>query len=229
MTSGADPRALRPLVVWGASGHAKVLAEFVSRIGYRLEALFDNDPAARPPLPDVPLFIGEAGFADWRQEHRAEHACLVAIGGQHGRDRVAIQRRLAREGLLPAVAVHPAAYVSPSVRLSPGLQVLAHATVAAEVRVGESVVINTAASVDHESELGDGVHIGPGAVLAGCVVVGEGSFVGTGAVVLPRVRIGEDCIVGAGAVVTRDLPGGSVAYGNPARVRGARAPSEGRR
>ena len=37
---------------------------------------------------------------------------------------------------------------------------------------------------------------------------------------LPFVRIGDGCLVGAGSVVTRDLPPGTVAYGNPARVRG---------
>jgi serine acetyltransferase len=34
------------------------------------------------------------------------------------------------------------------------------------------------------------------------------------------VRIGAGCLVGAGSVVTHDLPPGTVAYGNPARVRG---------
>jgi serine acetyltransferase len=38
--------------------------------------------------------------------------------------------------------------------------------------------------------------------------------------ILPFVRIGEGCLVGAGSVVTRDLPAGTVAFGNPAVVRG---------
>ena len=42
--------------------------------------------------------------------------------------------------------------------------------------------------------------------------------VGTGAVILPGVTIGEGAVVGAGAVVTRDVPGGAVVAGNPARV-----------
>jgi carbonic anhydrase/acetyltransferase-like protein (isoleucine patch superfamily) len=37
---------------------------------------------------------------------------------------------------------------------------------------------------------------------------------------LPYVRVGDGCLVGAGSVVTHDLPPGTVAYGNPARVRG---------
>ncbi len=43
-------------------------------------------------------------------------------------------------------------------------------------------------------------------------------WLGGGAIVLPGVTIGADTVVGAGAVVTRDLPAGVVAVGNPARI-----------
>ncbi len=38
------------------------------------------------------------------------------------------------------------------------------------------------------------------------------------AIVLPRIRIGSGTIAGLGAVVTRDLPSGVIAFGNPARI-----------
>jgi maltose O-acetyltransferase len=50
------------------------------------------------------------------------------------------------------------------------------------------------------------------------IVVGDNVWLGGGVVVLPGVTIGADTVVGAGAVVTRDLPPGVVAVGNPARV-----------
>jgi maltose O-acetyltransferase len=43
-------------------------------------------------------------------------------------------------------------------------------------------------------------------------------WLGGGVIVLPGVTIGADTVVGAGTVVTRDLPPGVVAVGNPARV-----------
>lgn len=49
-------------------------------------------------------------------------------------------------------------------------------------------------------------------------VIGNNVFIGVNAVVLPGVHIGDNCIIGAGAVVTKDVPPGSVAAGNPARV-----------
>lgn len=50
------------------------------------------------------------------------------------------------------------------------------------------------------------------------ISIADGVWLGAGAIVLPGVSIGENTIVGAGAVVTKDLPAGVVAYGNPARV-----------
>ena len=49
-------------------------------------------------------------------------------------------------------------------------------------------------------------------------VIGNHVFIGVNAVVLPGVHIGDNCIIGAGAVVTKDIPSGSVAAGNPAKV-----------
>jgi maltose O-acetyltransferase len=50
------------------------------------------------------------------------------------------------------------------------------------------------------------------------ITVGDNVWLGGGAIVCPGVSIGDDTVVGAGAVVTRDLPAGVVAVGNPARV-----------
>jgi len=50
------------------------------------------------------------------------------------------------------------------------------------------------------------------------ITLGDNVWLGSGVIVCPGVTIGDDTVVGAGAVVTRDLPAGVVALGNPARV-----------
>jgi maltose O-acetyltransferase len=50
------------------------------------------------------------------------------------------------------------------------------------------------------------------------ITIGDNVWLGGGVIVCPGVTIGDDTVVGAGAVVTRDLPSGVVAFGNPARV-----------
>ena len=50
------------------------------------------------------------------------------------------------------------------------------------------------------------------------IALGDNVWLGGGVIVCPGVTIGADTVVGAGSVVTRDLPAGVVAFGNPARV-----------
>jgi maltose O-acetyltransferase len=87
-----------------------------------------------------------------------------------------------------------------------------------------------------EIRIGDDVQIGPSVQLltpthplepeprrakweaAKPIAIGDNAWLGGGVIVCPGVTIGQDTVVGAGAVVTRDLPPGVLAVGNPARV-----------
>jgi acetyltransferase-like isoleucine patch superfamily enzyme len=51
------------------------------------------------------------------------------------------------------------------------------------------------------------------------VRIGSDVWIGGGAIILPGVSIGDGALIGAGSVVTRDVPAGATAFGNPARVR----------
>ena len=57
-----------------------------------------------------------------------------------------------------------------------------------------------------------------GAEAAEPISIGDNVWLGGGVIVCPGVTIGRDTVVGAGADITRDLPPGVLAVGNPARV-----------
>jgi len=50
------------------------------------------------------------------------------------------------------------------------------------------------------------------------ISVGNNVWFGGNVTVLPGVTIGDNCVIGAGSVVTKDIPAGSIAVGNPCRV-----------
>ena len=50
------------------------------------------------------------------------------------------------------------------------------------------------------------------------IEVGNDVWIGGNVIVMPGVKIGNNCVIGAGSVVTKDIPDGVLAYGNPCRV-----------
>ena len=209
-------------VLWGSSGHAKVLADLIGLHGGQVIALFDNNPDAVSSVTGAVLYHGKDGLREWLalQNSLENVGAALAIGGARGKDRQDIAQTLTEAGLSLPILVHPSAAVAESANIDIGSQVLANTVVAADAVIGKVCIVNNSSNVDHECILGNGVHIAPGAVLCGCVSVGENSMVGAGAVVLPYIKIGKNAVVGAGAVVTRDVPDGWIVTGNPARKSG---------
>jgi acetyltransferase-like isoleucine patch superfamily enzyme len=99
-------------------------------------------------------------------------------------------------------------------------------------RIGNNVKIHNKVCVSQYTLIEDDVFLAPGVTCAndihpGCPdsvecmrgpSINKGAQIGINCTILPRVVIGEYSIIGAGSVVTRDIPAGVVAYGNPAQV-----------
>ena len=86
------------------------------------------------------------------------------------------------------------------------------------IYVGDHVMIGpnvTVSSAGHPVEL----HLRKqGIQFNADVHIGNNVWIGAGCVILPGVSIGEDSVIGAGSIVTKDIPSGVVAVGNPCRV-----------
>ncbi len=203
------------LVIWGAAGHAKVVADIVRLQGEHEICGFldDHDPTPRDFCAARVL-----GGGDRLRDLRAEGVTHLVLGFGDGAARLRLAARARDLGYQLATAIHPGAVVASDVRLGPGSVVAAGAVVGPGTTVGENVIVNTLAGVAHDGTVGAGAHLCPGTSLGGWVVVEELAWVGIGATVRDRVRIGRGTVVGAGAVVLDDLPEGVVAYGVPARA-----------
>ncbi|CAN7563605.1 sugar O-acetyltransferase [Phenylobacterium sp. LjRoot219] len=115
------------------------------------------------------------------------------------------------------------------------------------IRLGAGVFLNFNCVILDvvEVTIGDATQIGPGVQILAAdhprdsatrasglefgrpVRIGRNVWIGGGAILLPGVTVGDDALIGAGSVVTRDVPAGATAFGNPARLRTATAPSPG--
>ncbi|MBX3444142.1 MAG: acetyltransferase [Planctomyces sp.] len=209
-------RFSQPLMIWGAGGHAKVVADSARLAGWTIGGFVDDSHPLRHGRP----FFGGL-VVGGRETLHSGIAVALALADCHARLHCA-QYALDRQLWLPVLA-HPRACIASSARIAEGSFLAAGATINPDVVLGVAVIVNTGATVDYDCELDDGVHVAPGVHLAAGVSIGERTLVGIGAVVKPGVRIGSDCTIGAGAVVIRNIPDGTTVYGSPARPRPALA------
>ena len=208
----------RPLYIFGAGGHGKVVAEAArGSLVYEPRAFIDDDPSRWGHAWDgLPVLGGRDLLASLEDE--AE----VALGiGDNARRAAAADTIFAFNRKL-ATIIHPTAVVAGGVELGLGTYVAPLAVLHSDARVGRGSIVNSAAVVEHDCRLGDWVHVSPGAALGGGVHVGEGAHVALGAIILPGLALGPWATLGAGAVMVHSLPDYATAMGVPARVKDPR-------
>jgi UDP-N-acetylbacillosamine N-acetyltransferase len=205
------------IVVWGAGGHAKVVAQSLRRSGrWQLEGFIDDVDASRrgEPFFGSQVLGGREALVSLAQ--RGVHDVVLAFG--HNEMRLAIARELSAQGWEFPTIVDATALVADDAMLGEGCYVAAGAIVQPGTRIGAQAIVNTGVVVEHDNTIGEGVHLSPRACLAGHVSVGRCSWIGAGALLRDRVQVGEGVVIGMGAVVTRNVPAGVTMVGNPARL-----------
>lgn len=195
---------VKRLVIIGASGHGKVIADIAVKNGYEDIVFLDDDEGVRE-CAGFPV-IGKTSKAK-----EIDGDKIVAIGNPK------IRKRIQEEVSGVITLIHPDAVISRRVEIGEGAVVMAGAVINSDVVIGKGCIINTGASIDHDCLLGDYVHVSVGSHLSGTVHVGERTWIGAGATVSNNVNICGDCMIGAGTVVIKviDKPGTYV--GVPAR------------
>ncbi len=197
------------LVIVGASGHGKVLADMAKKNDYR-EIVFLDDDINKKECAGQPV-VGTSKdahlYADW--------GFIVGIGSNGVRRKV--QAALEGQGLHVVSLVHPNAVLAEDVSLGAGTAVMAGAVINPAAVIGRGCIINTGASVDHDNMVEDFVHVSVGSHLAGTVLIGSETMIGAGAIVSNNVKICGGCMIGADAVVVRDIETAGTYVGVPAR------------
>lgn len=204
----------RRVLVFGASGHGKVVADVVRAAGHDLAGFIDDDPVRRRDgLWELPVL----GWEECTALAIGPDRPAIALGIGDNRTRERVFDRVLPAGFEILTVVHPSAVVAPRARLGAGTVVMALVAVNPDAEVGEGAILNTGCVVEHDCRVGDFAHLSPNSALGGGVAIGDRTHLGLGAVVLPLVKVGDDVRVGAGAVVTRNVAPGVTVVGIPAK------------
>ena len=199
----------KKIIIIGASGHGKVLADLAIKNGYEIQGFLD-DGRLEGEICGFPIL----GKVEKALDYQHECEFIIAIGNNRIRQKIDESYSLKWAKL-----IHPTAVIGLAAEIDEGTVVLANAVINPAAKVGRHCIVNTAAIVEHDNFLGDYVHISPNAVLAGTVSVGDRTHIGVGAVVRNNIEIAADVVVGAGSVVVKDIYEQGVYYGVPAKKR----------
>jgi len=194
------------MLLYGASGHAKVIMDCLFSNQESVTAIFDDDKEKKH-------LMGIEILHYYSEIYLPNEEMIVSIGDNKTRRKIAdiIEHSYAQ-------AIHKTAQISEYASFGAGSVAFHNSVIQSGAHIGDHVIINTSATVDHDCVVGNFVHIAPKATLCGDVKVGEGTLIGAGATVLPGIKIGKWAVVGAGALITKNIADFSVVVGNPGRV-----------
>lgn len=195
------------LIIVGAGGHGKVIADNAVKNGYT-DICFVDDHAVGVCMGFPIIGTGEvlAELNDGKTDF------VIGIGNN------AVRKKISEKYDINWITlIHPSAQIAMNVSIGKGTVVMANVVINVCTTIGEHCIINTSAVVEHDNVVGDYVHISPGAKLSGTVTVGKHTWIGTGASIINNVDICDSCIIGAGTVVVKGIKESGTYVGVPAR------------
>lgn len=198
----------KKIVIIGASGHGKVVANIAKLNGYD-EILFLDDDTSKKSCGKYKVIGTSKEITKYR-----DYDFIIAIGNNRIREK--ISDTLGKENIKQTVLIHPSAVIDETAIIKEGTVVMANAVINASVQIGRSCIINTASSIDHDCIINDFVHISPGVHVAGTVTIGRNTWIGIGSTVINNLEICANCIIGAGSTVIKDIKEEGTYIGSPA-------------
>ena len=166
-----------------------------ARLRSDIQCILDRDPAARSRWEVLTCYPGLHALV----MHRLAHG-LWRMGWKWGGRFVSHFSRW-----MTGIEIHPAAQIGERVFFDHGMGIV----------IGETAVIGDGCTIYH------GVTLGGTSLYKGVKrhpTIGRDVVVGAGAIVLGGFEVGDGARIGSNAVVTKPVPAGATAVGNPARI-----------
>ncbi len=201
---------MRELIIIGAGGHGRVIADIAQKLGVYKKISFLNDGNDEESM-GLPII----GKTEEVEKYVKTADIFVAIGDSEVRGSF-IEKLLSMGANLPTL-IHPSAIIGACVEIGEGTAIMAGAVINPCAKLGKGVILNTCSSVDHDCIIGDYCHIAVGVHIAGTVTLGDRVWVGAGATIKNNVEICANCTIGAGAVVVETIQCSGTYIGVPAK------------
>lgn len=212
---------IESVVIFGAGGHAKVVADILISTHKFKISYFIDDTKHGQKIWSIPV-VSESDFFNLKSIYSG----VVAIGDNFIREKVADKIKKQLPNFQFVSAIHPTAYIANDVVIGIGTVIMANASVNPSTKIGNHCIINTNSSIDHDCIMHDFSSIAPNSCLGGNCEIGKHSAISIGATLIHKISVGENSVVGAGSVVTKSIESNLTCYGVPAKITRSRSLGE---
>lgn len=197
----------KKVIIIGASGHGKVIADIVLKNHDLLVGFLDDGLTKGNKVLGFDILGNTA-----QSVHYPDCEFVIGIGSNDIRQKIAD-----RYSLKWYTAIHPSAHIALDVSIGEGTVVMANAVINTAATIGRHCIINTSTVVEHDNMIEDFVHLSPNVTLCGTVHIGRLSHIGAAAAVINNIEIASECRIGAGCVVVENITEAGTYVGVPAR------------
>jgi sugar O-acyltransferase (sialic acid O-acetyltransferase NeuD family) len=204
---------MKPLVIWGAGGHAREVNYLCERLGRTVLGFLDERPHMRGVIvDDLPIF-GDLSDLDSRP-NQVEIVC-AGVGDPILKRK--FHDKTVRLGFaLAQPLIHPNVHVSTRNMIAPGTVICEGVTMTVNINLGHCVIVNRGTTIGHDAVIADFATLSPSVSISGNVHIGEGVYIGTNAAIREKVSVGSWSVIGGSAFVTNDIPPHTLYAGVPA-------------
>lgn len=197
----------KEVIVIGAGGHGKVIADIIIKSGDRVIGFLD-DGCTEKNILGYPILGKTEDCLKYKDKE-----FFIAIGNNAVRKKISEKYNM----LKFYTAIHPSAVIAMDVEIGEGSCVMAGVVINTSSEIGRHCIINTGAVIEHDNMIGDYVHVSPNATSCGTVKIGNSTHIGAGAVIKNNITIANDIVLGCGSVVVDNITETGTYIGVPAR------------
>jgi len=205
----------KAVIIIGAGGHAKILAEALMQSGRKVLGFTTPDKGVDSEMLGLSILGDDSALNKYSLDDVDLVNGMGTLPNQNLRQKLAEKMR--QSGYSFSAVVHPTAIVGSDVILEEGVQIMAGAIVQPGAKIGRDTIINTGSIVDHDCEIAEDCHIAPGVTLSGGVKIGSGVHVGTGTTIIQNISVGSNSVIAAGSILYKNVPN-DVTYIQPRQL-----------
>lgn len=202
----------KKIVIIGAGGHGKVIADIIEKSGDEIVGFLDDNKELGTTVINNYKIIGDLNNRFTMAVTKKDVEFIIAIGDNRKREEISHSPNLKFY-----TAIHPSAQIGLDVEIQEGTVIMANACINSSAKIGKHCIINTGAIIEHDNIIEDFVHISPNVALGGTVKIGKNTHIGIGSTIKNNITICENCKIGAGAVVVKDIKEEGTYVGVPAK------------